>query len=68
MASTFVRMPKKPVYGRYKILQRTDGMFVVFDREAPLGEGTVHLAKTEVEVREVAARLSGLTQGEEDGD
>ena len=61
-------MPKKPVYGRYKIMQRTDGVFVVFDREAPLGKGTVHLGKAEAEVREVAARLSGLTQGEEDED
>lgn len=68
MASILVRMPRKPIYGRYKIMQRTDGMFIVFDRDAPLGDGTAYLGKTEAEVREAASWLSGLEHGADDED
>jgi hypothetical protein len=55
---TIVREPPNNVYGHYKVLRRTDGLFVVKDMRVliPPPWGSVHAS--EREARDVAAMLA----------
>ncbi len=54
-----IKEPKDNVYGRFKLLQRTDGLFVVHDTEEWPPNGPVF--RSEDEAREHAQRRAAAT-------
>ena len=54
-----VREPENNVYGKYKVLRRTDGTYIVFDTEAQSGQGAISRHRTEDGARAKAESMCG---------